>query len=337
MNIRPSEPADFERLVELYQRGFKNHPGESFLRLDIMQWKYWDARADWSEPRSYVAERDGRLLGHVAAWPSTLHFEGREQRGMQIYDWVADPSSTGAGRKLLRHMNTRFDFVYAIGGQKRAVAMLPHLGFSLIGTSWKAALPLKPLKMLQHRCYYGPRLAGRVLRNLAWSRPRVPDPAWSFEAADPGALPAAPLQITGFARHPEFFRYLARCPGRDCFTYRVRCRGAPAGFFMLMQVRHHLRAAVWLDNPTPTSFQAIYALAAQAARTHRDSLELVVMGSSREAADAATGAGFRIRATAPINLLKPGEPWQGAPPNVEYQMTDMDGIFFDDGGPLALC
>src|SRR3569833_3936324 len=114
MNVRPSEPADFERLVQLFQIGFKLEPDAPFLRMDIMQWKYWDTRTDWSEPRSYVVERDGRLLGHVAVWPSSLHFDGRDQRGMQIYDWVADPSSSGAGRKLLRHMNSRFDFIYAI-------------------------------------------------------------------------------------------------------------------------------------------------------------------------------------------------------------------------------
>jgi hypothetical protein len=337
LNIRPSEPADFERLVELFKRGFGMQPDALFLRMDIMQWKYWEARSDWSEPRSYVVERDGRLLAHVGVWPSVLHLEGRDQRGMQIYDWVADPSTTGAGRRLLRHMNSIFDFVYSVGGQKRAVAMLPLLGFSLIAQSWKAALPLKPWKMLRHPAYYGPRLPGRLMRNLAWSVPRRCNPDWSFEAAEPGELPEAPLRMTGFQRNAEFFRYLARCPGRSCFTYRVLNRDMPAGFFVLMQVRHHVRAAVWLDDPTPEACRAIYALAAQAARTHSELLELVVTGTSQTSADAANLAGFHIRSTAPIYVLKRGEPWQGSAADIEFQITDVDGIFFDDGEALALC
>jgi hypothetical protein len=104
-----------------------------------------------------------------------------------------------------------------------------------------------------------------------------------------------------------------------------------------MQVRHHARAAVWLDDPTPDGCQAIYALAAQAARTHNDILELVVMVCSQMATDMATRAGFRIRTTAPIYLSKGGVPWEGSPPNIEFQLTDIDGIFFDDGEALALC
>jgi hypothetical protein len=256
---------------------------------------------------------------------------------MQIFDWVADPSTTGAGRRLLRHMSSIFDFVYSVGGQKRAVAMLPLLGFHLIAESWKAALPIKPWKMVLHPAYYGMRLPGRLARNLAWSVPRPHPRDWSFEAIEPGELPAAPLHMTGFARGANFFRYLARCPGRKCFTYRVINRGSTTGFFVLMQVRHHGRAAVWLDDPTPDACQAVYSLAAQAARTHSEILELVIMGSSQTMADAAARAGFKVRMTAPVYLLKARAPWQGSAPSIEFQLTDIDGIFFDDGEALALC
>src|SRR5882724_571783 len=143
MNIRPSEPADLERLVALLAPAFTVSSRAPFLSAPLMRWKYWDAREDWTAPRSYVVEHEGRLLAHTGIWPCVVPVEGLARRGVHMLDWAADPMGLGAGTRLLQHMTGLFDFVYAIGGEQKARAIFPLLGFREVAQSWKAARPIR--------------------------------------------------------------------------------------------------------------------------------------------------------------------------------------------------
>jgi hypothetical protein len=345
--VRPSEASDLPGLVDLLARAFKVTPDAPFLRADLMKWKYWEPRSDWTEPRSYLVEEEGRIVAHTGIWPAVIQVDGTDRRGIHMIDWAADPDALGAGARLLQHMLHVFDFVYASGGEIRARAIFPLLGFREVARSWKAARPLRPWKMAVNPMFYEWRLPARILRNVGWSLlPRERSVGgWSFERADPGDLapPSASTAAPADARDAEiprsaaFFQYLDRCPGCRCFTYRLMYRGVTKGMFMLMQVRHHARLSVWLQDSTVETRRIAYSLALRAARSHRDVIELVVMGSTQVAVEAAAGSGFRIRNTTPVFFRARNGLWHDRSPPIQFQLCDLDATFFDDGGTLALC
>ena len=55
------------------------------------------------------------------------------------------------------------------------------------------------------------------------------------------------------------------------------------------------------------------------------------------AADAAVKAGFRVRRSEPVYLLDRTDVWGTRAPNIHFQLSDLDAIFLDEGGVLALC
>ena len=136
MHIRPSEPEDLEPLVALLSQAFTVSSRAPFLSAPLMRWKYWDAREDWTAPRSYVVEHEGRLLAHTGIWPCVVPVGGGlARRGVHLFDWAADPAGLGAGSRLLQHMTGLFDFVYGSGGEKKARAIFPLLGLKLNWTT----------------------------------------------------------------------------------------------------------------------------------------------------------------------------------------------------------
>jgi hypothetical protein len=332
-------PADFDRLVELMGRAFRVPGTVPFLRADMVRWKYWEAREDWHEPRSYVVEQAGRLLAHAGIWPVVMSVGGSEQRGAHMIDWAADPGALGAGSALLQHFSRQFDFLYASGVEQKARALFPLLGFQQVAQSWKAARPLRPWGMALQPSLYDWRLPARLVRNIVWAAaPGLPDdPDWTFEPAEAQELPPPSAQVTEIPRPPGFFRYLARCPGGRSHTYRLLHRGTFKGAFLLMSVRYHARLSLWLQESTPDDRKMAYALAAKAALAQGDALELALTGSTPEAADAAVASGFRIRSRSPLYFLGRHPVWRGLTPRIQFQMCDLDGIFFDDGGTLTLC
>jgi hypothetical protein len=325
-------------VADLLARAFGVLPTTPFLSPEVMRWKYWDTRQDWAEPRSFLLERGDRLIAHAGVWPAHLVVGGENCRGAQMIDWAADSSTPGAGLAMLQRIARMFDFVYAIGGSPSARAVVPSAGFREIGRSWRAARPIRPWRM----ALGAPRqraTPARLLRNLAWSTfpMRIGVGRWHYERAAVDELPGI-ADLAGYIpRTPEFFLYLSRCPASQCVAYRVLDRGRPRGAFLLTLVRHQARLAAWLDDPTPPLMQIVYVLAQRAAREHRGVYELSTTGTTESSASASTAAGLRIRRTAPVHLLSRRGLWTEASPGIEFQVTDSDAVFLDDGGVQFLC
>ena len=137
--FRATAPADRIQLSELLAEAFDVHSAAgSLLNPTVMAWKYWDARDDWDEPRSYALERDGRLIAHAALWP--LIFPGEHSiRGIQMIDWCAAKDSPGVGLTLVQKLASLFDFMYSIGGSDMTLKVLPAFGFVETTQVWTAA------------------------------------------------------------------------------------------------------------------------------------------------------------------------------------------------------
>jgi hypothetical protein len=339
--FRATTPSDLPRLVELIAGAFEVRPDVAFLRADIMQWKYWERRDDWVGARSYVLERDGRFVAHAGIWPAVVYRNDAEYRGVHVIDWAADSSVPGVGLALLQRLTKTFDFIYSIGGSQKTLSILPLFGFRVVAKSWTAARPLRPWRLTAHSPHGGWRLPARLVRNAAWSL--LPSAQsvreWSCEPVDLDQIGiVAPPADRALPRNPEFFRYLDRCPTCRCFPFRVLERGRSRGYFVLARVGHQARlAGIWLDADEQARRHIVYVLAQGAARMLTGVYELSVSGSTAEAADAAVAAGFRIRATADVYQFIRRSLHDPTAIDFEFQLSDFDGVFFDEAAAPFLC
>ena len=87
---RHTTAADEEALTQFLTRVFAADPEEDFVNPSLLRWKYWSPREDCLEPRSFVMERDGRILAHVGLWPVRVRTATGSERGVHAMDWAAD-------------------------------------------------------------------------------------------------------------------------------------------------------------------------------------------------------------------------------------------------------
>lgn len=334
--FRPTTPADRPQLAALLAAAFQDaSPTSSLLHPDLMAWKYWTHRADWTEPRSYALERDGRLIAHAGIWPITFPAEN-PVRGVQMIDWCAAKDTPGAGLTLVQKFQAMFDFMYSIGGSDMTRKVLPGLGFIELTEAWTAARPLRPLRQILTHQHKNWKLAPRLVRNFIWSRsPARVANGWKLVPLTPSEIPcklfSAGPQLTASPRPPAFFEYLLQCPSVRYRLYGLQNQNGLQGYFVLGLVRGQARITnLALLEPCFENWRAAFTLAQEAALRDNDANEIVAMGSKGITEDAAAQAGLRILTHTPVYLLnKRGRLSLAA--DFQFQMSDVDNGFFDSG------
>lgn len=330
--FRPTTSADEPEVISLLQRAFPEDPDTPVFAPRLMRWKYWEPREDWTEPRSYVLDRAGRIVAHAGLWPVTVAGAEQGQRGVHILDWASDPNAPGAGVSLLQRLTRSFCFIYSIGGSGMTLQILPKFGFHTVAEALTWARPLRPWRhTLQHQ-YKDARLLARLGRNLWWSTspPRGRLNGWE----------AVPLEAVADAsaceRDDRFFRYLKHCPDLRCLTFRIMHAGKPQGYFALSLVHKQARiAGVWLNSPTPSNRRIAFELAQKAALRYTDACEITARGSKDISSDAAAAAGMRVREREPVLFYRKASNTNALP--LEFQLADNDAVFRDEGTVRFAC
>src|SRR5260370_35781510 len=123
--FRASTPDDSARLTALLAEACDCPPDSSLFNPALMAWKYWDHREDWTEPRSYVLEKGGRIIAHAGLWPAKFGDGQAASRGAQMSDWAAAKDSPGAGLTLDQKCARMFDLIYSIVGSEATSLVLP--------------------------------------------------------------------------------------------------------------------------------------------------------------------------------------------------------------------
>jgi hypothetical protein len=321
--IRPTTLADEAQLIEFLTRMFPGKAG--LVNPSMLRWKYWDPREDWPEPRSFVGERDGRFVGHVALWPVTVRTGTKSERGVHAMDWAADPRALGAGWSLIKDLTNNYDFVYGIGGEEITRSILPKLGFRAIAEALTWARPIRPWRqMLRHQSKDW-QLAPRFVRNSWWSRIplRLVPRRWTFE---PGAASAGVLADLAVEREESFFQYLKRCPAATCLTFHIVNDGRIVGLFALLIVGEQARVAgTWLKTPSPETWRIAFHLAQDAARQHSNASEIIARCTTEAGMIGAERAGMRLRTRTPVVLFR--KDGSELLPSLPFQLCDSDALF----------
>ncbi len=324
--LRPSTVDDELPILELLTRIFSPAVSDHSALRSLLRWKYWQPRADFQEPRSFVMERNGQIVAHLGLWPVTVSAGAKSERGIHMMDWASDPRAPGTGVALLQRIAKNQDFVYAIGGSELTRSILPRFGFSTIAETVTWARPIRPWRQVAQHQTRDLRLPLRFARNIWWSRvpARTTGQGWDAVQADycdpdDSATPYS-------ERNGSFFRYLQQCPVARSMTFYVSKKGRRAGYFALSIVRQQARlAGAWLDDPTPANWRAVFQLAQQAALKHTVASEFVARCATQSSAEAAGPAGLRVRGRSPVFLFRKDKGIDFPP--LQYQLVDNDAVF----------
>jgi hypothetical protein len=139
-----------------------------------LEWKYWQPRADWPGPRSFVVVRGDEILAHAGILPGAFLVAAqvngaRRVRAVHVIDWAARPSAMGAGVMLMKHIGRTTEALLAVGGSIQTRKLLPHLGFQPAGTVTCWVRPLHPVRILTRSVHPTTKLIPRFLRSAAWN------------------------------------------------------------------------------------------------------------------------------------------------------------------------
>jgi hypothetical protein len=320
--LRPSTIDDEGHLIEFLARAFSVAPDEPFLDARLMRWKYWETRSDWPGPRSFVMERDGKIVAHAGIWPVIVQADAKIETGVHMIDWAADPGSPGAGMALLQRLTRNHDFVYSIGGSAMTESVLPKFGFRTAAEAVTWARPIRPFRQILHHQSRDVRLAARLMRNIWWSRM----PSRVVEAGTSAAETIAGAGETG-ERGELFFQYLGHCPATRTFSFDILDAGLKTGFIGLAIAGEQARVAlIRLNDPSPENWRRAFCLAHAAALKHTGASELVARGATEAGAAGAELAGMRVRAKTPVFLFRKKE-GGAADLRLQFQLCDNDAVF----------
>jgi hypothetical protein len=328
--FRATTPSDTAALTALFADAFDSPPGSSLFDPALMAWKYWDPREDWTEPRSYALENDGRIIAHAGIWPVKLGEGQSAFRGIQMIDWAAAKDSPGAGLTLVQKFARMFDFIYSIGGSDATRKVLPALGFVELTRAWTAARPLRPVRQILSHQQRNWKLGARLVRNWSWSASPPRSTGWKVAPLKPSDISVSANSWFS-PRDAAFFEYFLRCPAVKFGLYGLANGDGPQGHFALGVVRNQARlSALSLRNASLESLRNAYTLAQQTALGLPDAYEIAAGGSTGVSSEAAVQAGLRMIRTTPVYFFSQNGNF-AFPENFQFQLSDDDAAFLDIG------
>ncbi len=199
--LRPTAESDLERLSELTETvyGVRREP-------DVLRWLLFHAECG-PEVKSLVAERRGRVVGHVASLECRYRIHGRTVVGAHRMLWMVEADARGAAGVPLAGRSPDTDFEVVLGGTAATKAILVMRGFRDVGEALEVRLP-----------------AGR-------SGKAPPDgAAMTLQDHDPAvrALPAARDMLVNVA-DPDHQAWLACCPEHEALLFTLDRSGQALG------------------------------------------------------------------------------------------------------------
>ncbi len=300
-----------------------------FLDARLLEWKYFCERPGWNGARSYVVRRGDVIAAHGCAHPVRFLAPAGAVSSTRVIDWAAAGAVPGAGVLLLSKLAGMAETLLALGGSPETRAILPKVGFHNVGELHIYARPVRLWRQFRVRGGNVARSAARLARNIAWkARPLAAAPAgWSARKANRFGEMPVPFPFDGVTvaeRTPELLNAMLRCPGASMEGYEILRAGGTAGYFVLSRVRGQARIAdLWVEDG---EWRAAYALAARAAASNPETVEVMAASATVDERQAIEAAGFIGRGSEPIFLYDPAGRLQ---PPLRITLLDGDEFYLD--------
>lgn len=202
--LRPSTENELERLSDLTEivYGVRREP-------DVLRWLLFHSDAG-PEVESLVAERRGRVVGHVASLECRYRVHGRTVSGAHRMLWMVEEESRGRAGVPLAGRSPETDFEVVLGGTAATKAMLAMRGFREVGEALEVRLGTAAASTAAES-------AGVSLREY--------DPAATGQAAQEDTL----VNLA----EPDHLSWLAACPEHDALLFTLERSGEALGPVLL--------------------------------------------------------------------------------------------------------
>jgi hypothetical protein len=331
-SLRPSTPEDASAIKALWQEA------GLWLNSDPLElhWKYWQPRADWPGPRSFVMARGEKILAHAGLIPGVCAVGSRRLSTIHMIDWAALGTAAGAGVSLMKHVGRSADVLLAIGGSAQTLKILPHLGYRAAAPVTTFVRTLHPLRILAPSAHSAWKLPARFARSVYWKL-RAPSPTledWQVTLVPASetrsllsVLPAATENTAVLERNEALLRHALACPIAPMQLYSVAQGGRIRGYFLLSFVMGQVRLAdCWIDSQDSFDWSALVYCAVRAAKRERRAAELVAWASDPLLTKCLLQCGFHARVTQPVQFLAPASV-NFSVANLRLQMLDNDAAY----------
>jgi hypothetical protein len=337
--IEPVLPTEQNALRQYLMAVFQAASDAPFLDPDLLSWKYFEPRSDWSGPRSIALKRGAQIVAHGGIFPVTFMTEGREVTAIHLIDWAASPGVPGAGVLLLRKLAPQTDIFLAIGGSSQTREILPKIGFKYSSDLQIYARVVRPWKQFRGCAFEDWKAPVRFMRNLLWSLPSLPSvpKEWSvkrverFDESLLSMLTTRPrTEFTPCKRTVGMLNYMLDCPGTVFSAYLLMKGTELQGYFMLSLVRGQCRVAdVLLNSDAQQDWHAAYSIATRTAAENPETCEVEAVSSVALVRDAIVRNGFHLRECDPIFIRDAKGLLAQAPP-LHLNLIDGEGAFLSD-------
>ncbi len=203
--LRPSTESELPRLSELTEvvYGVRREP-------EVLRWLLFHP-GPGPEVESSVAERHGRIVGHVASLHCRYRIHGGTVTGAHRMLWMVEHAARGRAGVPLAGRTPDTDFEVVLGGTAATKAMLVMRGFREAGEALEVRLSTAAAGVAT------PRPTGLELVDF--------DPA----AAGPVAPPDTLVNLA----EPDHLAWLAACPEHDGLLFTLERSGKPLGPVLL--------------------------------------------------------------------------------------------------------
>ncbi len=201
--LRPTAESELPRLSELTEvvYGVRREP-------EVLRWLLFHPGAG-PAVESLVAERHGRIVGHVASLHCRYRVHGGTVTGAHRMLWMVERGARGRAGVPLAGQTPDTDFEVVLGGTAATRAILVMRGFREVGEALEVRLSTAASGG-----------AGRLGLALA-----------DF---DPDAAgPATPRDTLVNLAEPDHLTWLAACPEHDGLLFTLERSGSPLGPVLL--------------------------------------------------------------------------------------------------------
>ena len=203
--LRPTAESELSRLSELTEvvYGVRREP-------EVLRWLLFH-RGAGPEVESLVAERRGRIVGHVASLHCRYRVHGGTATGAHRMLWMVEQGSRGRAGVPLAGRTPDTDFEVVLGGTAATKAMLVMRGFHEVGEALEV------------------RLSTAAATGTTTSQTGLA--LVDFDPAADG--PAAPRDTLVNLAEPDHLSWLAACPEHDGLQFTLERSGEPLGPVLL--------------------------------------------------------------------------------------------------------
>jgi hypothetical protein len=325
-------------LTDFLVKSFQSDPALNSFRPEVMLWKYFVDRPDWTGPRSFALKQEGQIVAHGGVWPVNLVTPETGVKAIHLIDWAASRTAVGSGVYLLRKLAGLADVLLTIGGSQDTRNLLPKLGYTGCGELRRYARVVRPWLQFRTTPEKNWKTPIKFIRNSAqnlmaaalvpkgWEASKIT----SFTGSSDGAFIGRATSSKSPRRTAAGLDYLLSCPAARFSGFLVSRDQKLRGYFLLTQVGRQMRISdIRVENPDRESWQAVCALAARSAAGDPEICEIVAGASTEVTGEAWLQTGFVHRRTDQIFCYDPRNLLSSEGP-LDLSLADGDLCFLSE-------